>query len=662
MLVHAVVAYGLLASLAAAIEEDASSVRKGKKEGPTRRIQLAREESLSLRHSNTAYPEGGLAEFAENEMEVRTIDRYRYMKQNQLKQNQSKPQGDLKQDLLLVFGLSAAAGLAVVLFIKVGDFLGWVFADSGEESKLQELAAQQETARAIEEALESAKAAAAKKAAREAAATEAAARGEEAAAPIEIEEAEEPVFSNDELVGSMLVSSHDGQKQVANLAETIKNQTDWAVKRADLAKSFFDNEQKSIKGRTEDFAIREVTNLMHKLDVAMQAEGQASIADTYGGLTAAAEGLHGAVGASSSAVEKVRGLDRVRMFFTGDSGAEDVKKRLLDEIRPNPFSTLLVGAIAPTQLQWMLSSSQFSIIYSGVVLATALAILVLHAATACDERFVWTWLFVLIGTNATMVVISAIYRTWCSSALEIIRAQQAKVNDVVVDTGNPLLDTFSRIQNGVSVFVKAASLYNGIVLSRFYSLKQLAFFLNTINGSFGLVITIWKVKEHESCAKPLVLFLNIYSLIFLICLSFTLVSFSLWLVSVSARTRAVNDALLNLAMSLDKGLPGKLPLFSTLARAFLLTDSMQILDMKSAEAKADVRKLEESVNSVHRKLAEANALREDAENHRIAAEVMEAAMIEKYNAKLATLPPGTTPTAKRASQSSGGTALLSSSP
>jgi hypothetical protein len=482
--------------------------------------------------------------------------------------------------------------------------------------KLKELAAQQEAARAIEEALAAAKAAASTKAAREAAVLEAAIRGEEPPT-----DDCEPVFTTDELVGSMIHATEEGQKQFAHNATKVKKHTDWAVKRVDVAKNFIDAEQKGIQVRAEDFAIKEVSSLMHKLDMAMQAE----------------DGSLGAT-APPGMMGSMRGFDRLSNFFAGAKETKDTKASLLEEVRPNPLSALIVGALAPNQLKWMLSSSQLSIVYSGIVLATAFSVLILHVHTACGENLVWYWLYVVVGTNFAVVLISAVYRTWCSSALEVVRAEQVKMKDLVVNTGNPVLDTFSSIQNGVALFVRAAFLYSGIVSSWFYVLMQLAFFVNTLNGGFGLVITIWKVREHENCAKPLVLFLHIYSLGWLLILSCTLVSFTLWLVSMCSRTPVVNDWLLNAALSLDKRIPGKLPVLSTLSRALFLPDSGQVLARKNAETRSDVSKLEKAVKSVSEKLAAAKVLREKAQTNHTRAEELEAELVNKYKAKLETLP------------------------
>jgi hypothetical protein len=543
-------------------------------------------------------------------------------------------------DALSVLGLSAGSGLVVVLVIMIGDKIGYCLSWSGKEAKLQELVEQQDAARAIEQAIEVAKVAAAQKAAQEAAALEAAAHGEEALVPPP--EDGEPDFSHDELLGAVLVASEDGQRQISDVAETVKKQTDWVSRRVDVAKTTLDNEQQCIKERAEAFAMKEVTNLMHKLDMAMQAEGQSSVAETHRGLKGAAEKIRGDARGTVHTIKKMEGVDRLAKFFTGGAGAKET--HLLDEIRPHPLSTMITGALAPTQLKMMQSSHEFNVLYCGMVLATALAFFFPHVITVCSEQYVRTWHSILIATNATMVLVSAIYRTWCASALEVIRSEQAKVKNVSAKVGHPLLDTFSDVQDGVTVFVKGAFLYNGIVSSWFHALKQLAFLVNTSNGGFGLAITIWKVREHESCARPQILFLHIYSLIFLICLSFTLLQFAYWLLTLCAKTRVVNDALLNVAFGLDAGLPGKLPLFSSLARAFLLTESAQVHRMKVDQAKSGVAELEEAVRSVNQKLAVTKKLREDSEKHRVAAKVMEADMMAKYKTKLATtLPNDDTP-------------------
>jgi hypothetical protein len=537
-------------------------------------------------------------------------------------------------ELFWVLGLSALSGIVVVAVVKFGDFVGWACTYSGDDLKLREFAAQQETTRAIEEALAAAKKdaiAAAKKAA-----VEVGASAEEPGAAGADDDDAELVLSHDELIGSMLHSTAEAEMQAAQVVANVKKQTDWAVKRVALVQDVVDTERLSVKGRVEDFAIKELSNLMFKLDSAMQQSTQSAVtaSEALSGLRDAADDVRSTLMGQTT----TRALDKLTKLVTNKNLNRDFRQQVIEEIQPNPLSILIAGALAPTQLQLILFSSQFCIMYNGVVLATALSISVLHASVPCGEQLVWIWLYTLVCTNVTVVVSASIYRTWCGKALEIVRAEQAKFKDVVIDTGSPLLDAFTRIQTGVSIFVKSAYLYSGISVSSFASLGKLASFAGTLNGAFGIIISMVYVREHTKCAQSLIAFLHVYSLVYLIFLSFTLVSFAVFLVSQCARTPCVNDTLLNAAYSWDKENPGQFPIFSTLARAFLVTGSRQVLGMKRAAARAEIYDLDEDIKSLTKRLWTAKRSREVAQKSRQLAEVKEADMLNKYKAKLATVP------------------------
>jgi len=90
--------------------------------------------------------------------------------------------------------------------------------------------------------------------------------------------------------------------------------------------------------------------------------------------------------------------------WNAEEAEDDIRKEVVEEIRPNPASILLAGIVAPMQLRWMLSSSDSTMLYSGVMLATAVAIIILQLGAFFSSQTVG------IAVNMESTIAS-----WCQS-------------------------------------------------------------------------------------------------------------------------------------------------------------------------------------------------------------------------------------------------------
>jgi hypothetical protein len=234
-----------------------------------------------------------------------------------------------------------------------------------------------------------------------------------------------------------------------------------------------------------------------------------------------------------------------------------------------------------------------------------------------------------------MVLAASIYRTWCRLALDIIKYEQAQIKEMKVEsTGNELLDTYNRIQLGVTCFVKSAFLYNNIQASTVYTFSRIAFLIHTLNGGFGLVVALNRVVEHQKCPSGLITFLHIYSLIWLLTIVYTLISLCVWFLTLCAESSPVGDFVVKLARSMDAKSPMQLPIFMTMARAFLLRDSQVMLEMKRREENNDLTKLHASAADMREKIYRAEAMRSELYNKCKLAEETEEGMVAAYKTKM----------------------------
>jgi len=516
---------------------------------------------------------------------------------------------------------AVVAGLIVVLFMKVGDCLGsnipW---RSNQESLEEELAKTREKARDLAEALEAQKKAAAEvDAAAEFAAQDKS--GDATAVSDTLAPSNTDDFTPEELVGAMLHSAEETEKMVQDAADMVTKQTNVLVQRAKKVQEVLSGEVFSIRSRAEEFAQREAAELFEKVN--------AVIKEVPGSLS---EGLDsvGKMAEQGSALMDLASL-------TAAGVQESPEEALRADVQVPPVALLVAGSFAPAQLRSIKTQAEFNVVYNGVLAAIAIAIWYVDRQKRCDDMLVWYWIEGLVAISAIIVMSSSIVRRRAAAALTIVQSHQESV-EPVIKTGNAVLDGFASLQNGVGGFFKALFLYDDVVKSWPYFFSKVCTMPLTFLGGFGLYITIADVvlDEQHCSLKSVLFFMHLYSFFFMLFLLWIILSVIIWLVSAFAsRSTLVTSSVIRIARQLDADIPMKIPVFMTLARAFILRESSEMLKIKESLIATEIQELERQVLEAQTKL---DAQRQDlkvCEKLRCEVDVSERDMIDSYKAKLA---------------------------
>jgi len=404
------------------------------------------------------------------------------------------------------------------------------------------------------------------------------------------------------------------EEATAQVEAALKN-AEAALKKAERVKAVFEKESVGIKSRAEHFAQNEFDGMLKTMSDVMKA-----VPETMP--TSMAEGF--------AQVENLQGT-------AVEAEAKDGDDVNADKLEPIPVALILAGAFAPMKLNSISSNAGFNMFWNFALAVAAGIIYWLDSDKKCDDVYVWDWILGLMALSAPNCFACALLKYWADAALTQLEEDNRDIQGKAIKTGNSMVDNFAEAYNGITFMYNALTRCDDLTNSWVVSLSKWMNFMITIWGAYGLWVSVHDVVgDSESCeVKSVLWFLKIYSFVYLLTLSWTLLNLVIWLIVSFARSTIVQSIILKLARQCDRDSPVQAPLYQTLVRAFVLRDESGLARARKIVIQQDVQKLEKHLQEAKDKLRkekhEQDLLAEIAQEH---SGIPEDDQINKYEEKL----------------------------
>lgn len=273
-----------------------------------------------------------------------------------------------------------------------------------------------------------------------------------------------------------------------------------------------------------------------------------------------------------------------------------------------PVGLLIAGLLAPAQLRLMETASRGNMLWRSIIVAASVGILIADYGHHCADNLVWIWCFGLLATSFLELIASAVTLRRAATAIQEIAMEQERQGRLP-STGNAIWDAFAAMEADSGLFFKGLLRYDAIISSKSHFIAKSCSILTVGFGVFGTYLSIANIVFHTTqCDIGAVLFfMHMYSFVFILFLTWTLIGVGLYLIQKLANSPLVTEPLLNAAKHFDDTLPLKVPIFLTLVRALVLRDSSDMLQLKGSEVGATIKRLEQEKVAAQTRQREADA-------------------------------------------------------
>merc|ERR1719321_1828073 len=143
------------------------------------------------------------------------------------------------------------------------------------------------------------------------------------------------------------------------------------------------------------------------------------------------------------------------------------------------------------------------------------------------------------------------------------------------------------------------------------------------------------IEDSLTCDTKIVLwFMHTYSFFFLLFITWNIMGLAIWTLKKLSGLSIVSQPILAMAKDSDDEVPFRMPIFQTLARAFLLRDNNTMLIMKAGQLNDEVAELEKQIEDTKVKLENRKGYLNELESKRVSAHAYETHLIEAYKKKV----------------------------
>lgn len=416
----------------------------------------------------------------------------------------------------------------------------------------------------------------------------------------------------DELRGEMLYRTHQLDEMAGRAGKAAISHVGPAIAKANKAAGFFNKKVHTIRDRMHKMAKDEVVGLLASVTTTLDQEfDDTQVNDNL------PEG-----------------------FRSGDD---------FGDLESPPVALFLSGVFAPMQLHALVAWSRLEMYWSCVMLSMGVLTKAMDLHHSCNSSHVVIWLHVLLCIQTLSFLSSAVIQSKATYAItelqEDLEALQRADHTVSGSlTGNAVWDAFFKIQGNSGYYIKALLRYDGIVTSSFFMFGRcvncMKFKLG-IYSWFATYVEIFSGQDHQCDKKEVVWFLRTYSIFFSITFLWTLADLVLWIAFRVLTSNWLNIKVLETAKRLDDDFALKVPVFLTLAKAYIFRNSAALYKVRGNVLREDIRRLEaetQSVSAQARHLETKLAARREEEEHlrgmQLTKEEEEDELIAKYKERL----------------------------
>lgn len=228
---------------------------------------------------------------------------------------------------------------------------------------------------------------------------------------------------------------------------------------------------------------------------------------------------------------------------------------------------------------------------------------------------VWVWHIGLLSLTATDTLCRFIIVRSASESLEFLRDGRAELDKAEGNAGSGMFEFLGSFQRRSSKFFDAFFKYHTIVESWSYSLASVCSFLALVWGGVGLAISIQDaVEDSLACgARLAVLYLHVYSFIYVMLLSWNLMGVGLWILHFISGSDLVRTPLVKMAKSCDDDTMKGMPIVLSLAQSFVLKDSSEVYSLKARQVLREICELQDQCKELEDRLGVRQRAKEQIE-------------------------------------------------
>lgn len=426
------------------------------------------------------------------------------------------------------------------------------------------------------------------------------------------QEAELPPPTKDELFGEMLYRTNEVNLLAGKAGKNMVAQVAPMVAKANQAATVLQTNVDAIKGRVQEMAKKEAIDLVK------------SVATTMG-----------------HDLDESKITENLPDWFNFGNDMGDLDSP--------PVALLIAGVFAPMQIHALAAAARMDMYWAAVLLAMGALVVILDLEKPCKDWHVQVWMRSFVGLQFFAYISSAIIVAKAGRATAELQEdkemrQRAAENDSGITTGNAVWDNFFKVQSNASFYFKALFRYDGIIASWPYSFCKSITGIKFIMGIYAWVATyidLYSDAETHCDKENVVWFLHTYSLIFTLAFLWTVADLVLWIVSLVISSNAMNVKVIEIAKQLDDDMALKMPVFMTLAKAYVFRNSAALCKVKAKVIREDIRKLEAESTNIAKKAKEVEAkltaIKQEEERvatMQHAREQEEGELIKKYEERL----------------------------
>lgn len=262
-----------------------------------------------------------------------------------------------------------------------------------------------------------------------------------------------------------------------------------------------------------------------------------------------------------------------------------------------PISLFVACIFAPTQLRWMLSQDHLHICATAILLGVTVTVLIVDWDMTCGDAAVKVWALGYAILCFLNILLRTLNMRAASAGLKAV--EEEKAAHPFLSTGNRIWDAFLQIQVSSDTSFKAFFAYTDVRNSWTYLLSKLIGVALMGWGAFGLFAAMAHVIEDTMhCdSGAVVVWMRARAFLYVLFFFYTITQAVLGIV---VRLQMVERAIMTTAINADQ--EGEFPVFSVLARSFLMQDLSSELRIREAIVNAEIQVLQ---NDREKRLAEA---------------------------------------------------------
>jgi hypothetical protein len=331
-----------------------------------------------------------------------------------------------------------------------------------------------------------------------------------------------------------------------------------------------------------------------------------------------AESVKNAIASSAtlkeSIVQQVSSMPNIEAFIisrvsaTSISGFTSKTEAEWDQFDLPPPGIIIAGAFAPGRLQSLHASTTGAVLYHLSLAIGCGACMFLDRDVACTKQNLVAWVYLFLGIQVLSVLSQLILRLYSAGGLQVLkqmeedRQEQQVSLDLSLAGGTAIMAAMKDFKKSFAPYNQALAKHDEITSTWAYFWTQVSGAILIIIGVFGTTISVQDVLlDEEFCPMHHVLvYVHVYSFIFLFSISYNIVWLLGWIATtaVGCGSGFVTKLVINTARALDKDVPMKLPIFTSLAQSFVLRNGSQQYKLAVDNHEEEIERLERKLLSL----------------------------------------------------------------